>query len=169
MADYSHECRKGKLLISIADTAHGTRQCSPTHFKFIHVSDKDDLVREYAASYTHAQLYDICPVFAALDELYGTLSKLPKVSVYESHVSVRWIYRGINVAYKIKLKLIPINRDDIIDDASDLMDRVMSAEAESARLRIKLNVITDQLKIALDVLSKMNSRVAVIESRDVQT
>lgn len=167
--DYTHDCRKGKLLISIDETDGNMCQCAPIKIKFVQVPDDDDMVREYCATYTYGQLYDICPVFAALDELYGTLARRPKVRVYDSHVTVNWTYRGINVGYKIKLDLMPTpDPRDIIDDSSDLMDRVMSAEAESAQLRIKLGIVTDQLKTALDVLSQMNGRLARLETRDIE-
>lgn len=164
--DYAHECRKGKLLISIPDM-HGDSmyRCAPIRFKFVNVPGSDDIVSAYAATYTYGLLCDICPVFAADDELYGLLSKRPKIRVYESHVYIRWVYRGINIAYKIKLELFPVDSDDTNDSDSDLIDRIMAAELESAQLRIKLDVVTDQLKTALDRMSQMDVRLAAVENR----
>lgn len=163
--DYTHLSRNGKLLISITDLPGDMCQCSPIRLKFVHVSSADDTVREYVATYTYGQMYDICPVFAAVDELYGILSINPKVRVYDSRVTVRWIYRGINVAYRIKLNLALT--EPVIQNPphshSDMEMRTALAEAECVRLKDELEMTDIQLRCVLEMLDKMNARLVALE------
>lgn len=155
--DYVYNFRKGKLLVSIADTQDDLCECSPIRLKFVQVPDKDDLVKEYIANYTYREVYDICPVFAALDELYGTLAKKPRVRIYDSHVSVRWSYYGINIAYKIKLKLEPVGDHDFpLGEHGNGVDRDANLESRLADTELKL-------QCAMSLIDKLNIRLAELE------